>query len=98
MKKFLISILFLSILFGCNPERVEKLGQSLEITANVLYVLTPVFHKLDEVIYDFEYKGEYKDGLRHGYGTYIWKDKKSKGQKYEGYFKKNLMHGKGTMS
>ena len=90
-------LLFIFLLFGCNPERVEKLGQSLETTANVLDVLTPVFNKLDEVIYDYEYKGEYKDGKRHGYGKYIWKDEKFKGTKYIGNWQQNQMHGKGTM-
>lgn len=90
--------MLLFLLFGCNPERVEKLGQSLETTANVLDALAPIDRYLHQKVYDYEYKGEYKDNKRHGYGTYIWKDEKSKGQKYEGYFVKNLMHGKGTMT
>ena len=93
----LIALFIIIFLNGCNPERVEKLGQSLETTANVLDVLTPVFNKLDEVIYDYEYKSEYKDGKRHGYGTYIWKDEKFKGTKYIGNWQQNQMHGKGTM-
>ena len=36
-----MSFFFLFFLFGCNPERVEKLGQSLETTANVLDAFTP---------------------------------------------------------
>ena len=88
-------------LFGCNPERVEKLGQSLETTANVLDALTPVLNPIDRFIHqkvnDYEYKGEYKDGKRHGYGTYIWKDEKFKGTKYIGNWQQNQMHGKGTM-
>ena len=93
----LIALFIIIFLNGCNPERVEKLGQSLETTANVLDVLTPVFNKLDEVIYDYEYKGEYKDGKRHGYGKYIWKDEKFRGTKYIGNWQQNQMHGKGTM-
>ena len=102
MKKLLISILFLFSLIGCNPERVEKLGHSLEKTANVLDLLAPVLKPVDRYIhqkvYDYEYKGEYKDGKRHGYGTYIWKDKELKGQKYVGYFKNDKIHGKGTLT
>ena len=93
--------MLLFLLFGCNPERVEKLGQSLETTANVLDVLTPVLNPIDRFIHqkvnDYEYKGEYKNNKRHGYGRYIWKDKKSNGQKYIGNWQEDKMHGKGTM-
>ena len=92
---FLFLIVFLN---GCNPERVEKVGQSLETTANILNVLAPLDRYVHQKVYDYEYKGEYKDNKRHGYGTYIWKDKKSKGQKYVGYWKNNRMHGKGKMT
>ena len=77
---------------------MEKLGQSLETTANLLDVLAPLDRYLHQKVYDYEYKGEYKDGKRHGYGTYIWKDGELKGTKYVGYFKDNKMHGKGTLT
>ena len=82
-------LFFIFLLFGCNAERVEKLGQSLETTANVLDALAPLDRYLHQKVYDYEYKGEYKDNKRHGYGTYIWKDEKSKGQKYVGFWKNN---------
>lgn len=39
-----------------------------------------------------EYAGEYKDGLRHGQGTWT----SSNGDKYIGEFKNNKRNGKGT--
>ena len=77
---------------------MEKLGEGLTTTGKVLEALAPVFNKLDEVIYDFEYDGEMKNGKRHGYGTYIWKDEKFKGTKYVGYHKDNKMHGQGIIT
>ena len=89
-------LLFIFLLFGCNAERVEKLGQSLETTANVLDVLTPVLNPIDRFIhqkvYDYEYKGEYKDNKRHGQGTFTFAD----GEKYEGEYKNGKRNGKGT--
>ena len=96
MRYLLLVIVFL--VQSCNPQKMEKLGDSLTTTANVLETLAPVFNKLDEMIYDFEYKGEMKNGKRHGYGTYIWKDKKFKGTKYVGYHKDNRMHGQGVIT
>ena len=76
----LIVLFIIIFLHGCNPQKMEKLGEGLTTTGKVLEALAPVFNKLDEVIYDFEYDGEMQNGKRHGYGTYIWKDEKSKGQ------------------
>ena len=39
-----------------------------------------------------KYVGEYKDGGRHGQGTYTWAD----GKKYVGEFKDDKRHGQGT--
>lgn len=38
------------------------------------------------------YKGDTKDGLRHGVGTYYYQN----GDKYEGHWYQNRKHGKGT--
>ena len=97
MRYFFYIFLFL-ILQSCNPQKMEKLGEGLTTTGKVLEALAPVFNKLDEVIYDFEYDGEMQNGKRHGYGTYIWKDKKFKGTKYVGYHKDNKMHGQGIIT
>ena len=94
----LIVLFIIIFLNGCNPQKMEKLGDSLTTTGKVLEALAPVFNKLDEVIYDFEYDGEMKNGKRHGYGTYIWKDEKFKGTKYVGYHKDNKMHGQGVIT
>ena len=40
------------------------------------------------------YEGEYKDGKRHGQGTYTW----SGGYKYEGEYKDGEIDGKGTQT
>jgi len=39
-----------------------------------------------------EYVGEYKDGKKHGQGTYIW----SNGDKYVGEYKDGEVDGQGT--
>ena len=41
-----------------------------------------------------KYVGEYKDGKRHGQGTYTWFD----GGKYEGEWKDGEHHGQGTLT
>ena len=41
-----------------------------------------------------KYEGEYKDGKRHGQGTYTW----SGGNKYEGEYKDGKIDGKGTQT
>lgn len=38
------------------------------------------------------YKGEWKDGMMHGQGTFMW----SKGDMYEGDWKAGKMHGHGV--
>ena len=40
------------------------------------------------------YKGQFKNGLPHGEGTYIW----ANGNKYEGKWKEGKRHGRGTMT
>lgn len=37
------------------------------------------------------YKGQIKNGERHGYGIQVWPD----GAKYEGYWRDNMAHGRG---
>ena len=44
-----------------------------------------------------KYIGEFKDGNRHGHGTYFWgSDSKWSGDKYVGEYKYGLRHGQGT--
>mmetsp|Transcript_33550 Transcript_33550/g.58754 ORF Transcript_33550/g.58754 Transcript_33550/m.58754 type:complete len:192 (+) Transcript_33550:230-805(+) len=38
------------------------------------------------------YIGDWVQGLKEGYGVYVWKD----GDKYEGEWKKDLRHGRGS--
>jgi len=38
------------------------------------------------------YTGEFKNGLKHGYGKLTWED----GSEYNGEFDNNLLHGYGT--
>ncbi len=38
------------------------------------------------------YKGEWKDGMMHGKGTFMW----SKGDMYEGHWRAGKMHGHGV--
>jgi hypothetical protein len=40
------------------------------------------------------YKGSFKNGLRHGYGEFYWKDD---GMVYEGDWKNGEMHGNGVL-
>jgi hypothetical protein len=39
------------------------------------------------------YKGRFQNGLKHGYGTYLY----SNGDKYEGHFKEGQRHGTGVL-
>lgn len=39
------------------------------------------------------YYGQYKNGMRHGYGEQIWKD----GSLYQGYFENDKCNGKGRL-
>ena len=39
------------------------------------------------------YVGEYKDGLKNGFGSLTW----ANGDKYVGFWKDNMMHGQGNM-
>ena len=39
------------------------------------------------------YKGGYKDGLKHGWGIFVWED----GMQYEGEWLNGKQHGKGRM-
>jgi len=41
-----------------------------------------------------KYEGEYKDGKRHGQGTYTFPD----GKKYVGGWKDSKYHGQGTLT
>jgi len=41
-----------------------------------------------------KYRGEFKDGLLHGWGAYTY----GNGDKYEGEFRFNMKHGKGTFT
>ena len=43
-----------------------------------------------------KYVGEYKDGKKHGQGTYTYGKGKWEGDKYVGEFKDGKHHGKGT--
>lgn len=38
------------------------------------------------------YKGEWKDGMMHGKGTFMW----SKGDMYDGHWRAGKMHGHGV--
>ena len=40
------------------------------------------------------HEGEYQNNVRHGKGTYVWKD----GRRYEGEYKHDLRHGSGIFS
>ena len=49
-------------------------------------------NKTPEKLDSSTYEGEYKDGLKHGYGTETFAD----GDKCVGKFKDDFRHGKGT--
>ena len=67
-----------------------------------LLLSSPVFGQETDVLYqyenffwntgDMEYVGEYKDGKKHGQGTYTWFD----GGIYVGKWKDGKEHGQGT--
>ena len=47
---------------------------------------------LEQTFYKYEYKGELKDGKKHGQGTQTYYN----GAKYEGEWMNDMMHGQGT--
>ena len=49
-------------------------------------------------IYDTEdiYQGEFKNGDRHGQGTYRWLDGESNGDSYKGEWRNGTFHGQGS--
>ena len=58
---------------------------------SVVTVNTPT-EIVEQLKKEFEYEGEYKDGLRDGQGTLTYAD----GRMYVGEFKDGLKHGQGT--
>ena len=65
-----------------------RVRQTLQLV--LLTIKSLLFHSIN--MYGDYYIGEYKDGYRHGQGTYWYAD----GRKYVGDWKKSMKHGKGT--
>ena len=72
----------------------------LIIFISILLLSCPLFgqSKKKDLLYIWEngsrYVGEWKDGKKHGQGTYTY----ANGDKYVGGWKKGLRHGKGTFT
>ena len=70
----------------------------LLILLSILFLSSPLFgqSKKKGLLYIWEngsrYVGEWKEGKKHGQGTYTWSD----GKKYVGEYKDGLPNGQGT--
>ena len=72
----------------------------LLIILSILLLSSPLFGQETGVLYLWEngtkYMGEWKDGKKHGQGTFIYGKGKWEGDKYEGEFKVGYRNGQGT--
>ena len=72
----------------------------LLITLSILLTSSPLFGQETGVLYLWEngtkYMGEWKDGKKHGQGTFTYGKGKWEGDKYEGEFKVGYRNGQGT--
>jgi len=72
----------------------------LLIILSILLLSSPLFGKETGVLYLWEngtkYMGEWKDGKKHGQGTFTYGKGKWEGDKYEGEFKVGYRNGQGT--
>ena len=72
------------------------------ILISILLLSSPLFgqSKKSGLLYIWEngsrYVGEWKDGKKHGQGTYTYGKGKGEGDKYVGEFKDGKKHGQGT--
>ena len=73
---------------------------SLIILISYLLLSSPVIGEETGVLYLWEngtkYMGEWKDGKKHGQGTFTYGKGKWEGDKYEGEFKDGYRNGQGT--
>jgi hypothetical protein len=93
MKKLLLVLLALPLLFSCGGSLEQDLNK--EITDAMLddgYTGKGTYTLAD----GSKYVGEFKDGMQHGQGTYTWGKGEWEGDKYVGAFKDDMMHGQGT--
>lgn len=67
------------------------------IFASTIQVVKPEDEELENIHEEYtngnQYIGQKKNGLKHGKGKYIFKDRSY----YEGSWKNNMMHGKGIL-
>jgi len=72
--------------------------KQLLIILSILLLSSPLFGQETGVLYLLEngtnYVGEWKDGKKHGQGTFTWSDE----GKYEGKWKDGKFHGQGTFT
>ena len=72
----------------------------LIILISILLLSSPLFGQETDVLYLWEngtkYMGEWKDGKKHGQGTFTYGKGKWEGDKYEGEFKVGYRNGQGT--
>jgi hypothetical protein len=93
MKKLLLVLLALPLLFSCGGSLEQDLNK--EITDAMLddgYTGKGTYTLAD----GSKYVGEFKDDMYNGQGTYTWGKGEWEGDKYVGAFKDDMMHGQGT--
>jgi len=86
----------------CRTHKLPIVNQMklLLITLSILLPSSPLFGQETGVLYLWEngtkYMGEWKDGKKHGQGTFTYGKGKWEGDKYEGEFKVGYRNGQGT--
>ena len=82
-----------------KPPIVNQMKHLL-IILSILLLSSPLFGQETGVLYLWEngtkYMGEWKDGKKHGQGTFTYGKGKWEGDKYEGEFKVGYRNGQGT--
>ena len=97
MKKLLLLLLCVPLLFSCGESKEDKDKGNLnkEITREMMDDgYTGLGTDMHIVQWGEKYVGEFKNGKRHGQGTYTWAD----GEKYVGEWKDGKYHGQGNMT
>ena len=96
MKKLLLILLFVPLLFSCgDPELRKEISQEM---MDNWYTGKGTFtgeskqkRRIGDKLFRYNYKGQFKDGNFHGQGTMTWDD-----GKYVGEFKDGDYNGQGT--
>ena len=101
MKKLLLLLLFIPLIFSCGEDQKNDTWKQVSYTGSVGKYIGWVDkngHKNGLGNYTWHsgetYSGAWKDDMMHGFGTYTWTD----GTEYSGKMECNEIHGEGTIT